>query len=130
MNYNSRKPRNSFTKMTIELFSLDTDKFDCDELIGLLEEIRFDLININLTTSKLNLDERARGGFVPIGFVNKFYTNEEGTYVFDIAISTRYNDLINEMTATSDIGITGRVFTNKEGKITKIIGLDLTPFGK
>lgn len=130
MNNYSRKQKSTFTKMTIELISLDTDRFDCDELIEVLEQIRFDLININLTTSKLNFDERARGGFVPIGFVNRFYANEEGIYVFDVAVSSRYNEMVRELTETSDIGITARVFTNKEGKITKVIGLDFTPVTK
>ena len=127
--YNSKKPKNSFTKMTVELISLNTDRFDGEELIKVLEEIRFDLININISTYKSNVDLRGRG-FAPIGFVNRFYANEEGIYVFDVAVSSRFADAIEDMKADSDIGITARVFTNKEGKITKIIGLDLSPIMK
>ena len=122
----SKKPRNKFTKMTIELVSLTTDKFDCQELIEVLKQIRFDLININLSVSKSNVDLKGHG-FAPIGFVNKFYTNEEGNYVFDVAVFSKYDSAINELKEESDIGVAARVFTNKEGKITKIIGLDLTP---
>ena len=122
----SKKPRNKFTKMTIELVSLTTDKFDGQELIEVLKQIRFDLININLSVSKSNVDLKGHG-FAPIGFVNKFYTNEEGNYVFDVAVFSKYDSAINELKEESDIGVAARVFTNKEGKITKIIGLDLTP---
>lgn len=123
MTYNSRKPKNPFAKMTIELVSLDADRFDSEELIELLKEIRFDLININLSTSKENVGIRGRG-FVPIGFVNKFYTNEDGHYAFDVAVSSKFAETIEGMKEDSDIGITARVFTNR-GNITKIIGLDL-----
>ena len=126
MTYNSRKPKNPFAKMTIELVSLDTDRFDSEELIEILKEIRFDLININLSISKESVGIKGRG-FAPIGFVNKFYTNEEGHYVFDVAISSRYAETIEEMKESSDIGITARVFTNR-GEITKIIGLDLISY--
>lgn len=125
MTYNSRKPKNPFTKMTIKLVSLGTDRFDSGELIELLKEIRFDLININLSTSKEDVGIRGRG-FVPIGFVNKFYINEDGQYAFDVAVSSKFAETIEGMKEEdSDIGITARVFTNREGKITKIIGLDL-----
>ena len=122
----SKKPRNKFTKMTIELVSLTTDKFDVQELIEVLKQIRFDLININLSISKSNVDLKGHG-FAPIGFVNKFYTNEGGNYVFDVAVFSKYDSDIKELKEESDIGVAARVFTNKEGKITKIIGLDLTP---
>ena len=130
MTFNPKKhTRNTFKKMTIELVSLDTDKFNCDDLIEVLSNVTFSLININLTTSKANIGFKGNG-FAPIGFVNKFYTNEEGMYVFDVAVLNKYVPAIDELTKDSELGITARVFTNKEDKITKIIGLDLTPVVK
>lgn len=127
--YNSRKPKNTFTKMTFELILLDTDRFEGEELIDVLEQIRFDLININLTTYKSNVNVKGYG-YAQIGFVNNFYANEEGVYVFDVAISSKYADAVEELKADSEVGITARAFTNKEGHITKIIGLDLRPITK
>lgn len=130
MTYNSKKTKNKFTKMTIELVSLTTDKFNCDELIEVLKQIRFDLINVNLLTAKENVNLNGHG-FTPIGFVNKFYSNEEDNYVFDIAISSKFAEAVENLkTEDLDLGITARVFTNKNGNITKIIGLDLTPVVK
>lgn len=130
MTFNPKKhTKNMFKKMTIELVSLENDKFNIDELVNVLNNVTFNLININLTTIKENVGIRGNG-FAPIGFVNKFYTNEEGKCVFDVAISSRYASAIDELAKDSDLGISGRVFMNKEGKITKIIGLDLTPVEK
>ena len=125
MTFNPKKhTRNSFKKMTIELVSSEADKFDINELVNVLENVTFSLININLTTEKENIGVRGKG-FASIGFVNKFYTNEEGICVFDVAISAKYAAAVDELAKDSDLGICARVFTNKEGKITKIIGLDL-----
>lgn len=119
-----RHTRNNFKKMTVELVSLDTDKFNSDELINVLENVTFNLININLTIAKENIGIKGNG-FTSIGFVNKFYTNEEGIFVFDVAISSKYVQAVDDLAKDSQLGIAARVFTNKEGKITKIIGLDL-----
>lgn len=128
MTFNPKKhtTKSSFKKMTINLVSLETDKFNSDELISVLEKVSFGLININLTTDKENVNLRGNG-FAPIGFVNKFYLTEKGEYAFDVAISSKFIPAVDELEKESDLGITARVFTNKEGHITKIIGLDLTP---
>lgn len=129
MAFNKKYTRNNFKKMTIELIALDTDNFDCEELIGILETIPFNLININLTTSKSNVGIRGNG-FAQIGFVNKFYTDEDGKYVFDVAIVSKHVSAVDELLKESDLGITAKVFTDKDGKVTKIIGLNLTPVTK
>lgn len=124
---NNRPRKSNFKKMTIELVSLDRDDFDCEDLIRILRKIPFNRININLSTTKENVGLNGRG-FTPIGFVNKFYTEEdESKCVFDVAIIARYAEHIEALQEDYDLGITARVFKDKEGNITKIIGLDLTP---
>jgi len=133
MTYNPRKnnKKTMFKKMTLGLTFLDTDKFNCEELIEILSTIPFGSININLNIAKEQLGLRGKG-FTAIGFVNKFYTNEEGQYVFDVAVSNKYASQVENLVENDDeeLAITARVFTNKEGKITKIIGLDVTPIIK
>lgn len=121
-----RNKKTSLKKMTFELAGLDTDKFNIDELVNVLENVTFDLININLSTSKENIGLNGRG-FMPIGLVNKFYITE-GKCLFDVAIFEKYISKVEALdNDDTELFITARVFTNKEGRITKIIGLDLTP---
>lgn len=129
MSFNERRPRkNTFKKMTIELAVMEDDRFDSDDLLNVLSEITFDLININLTIKKSEVGLNGPG-YTPIGFVNKFYSNEEGECMFDVAIFEKYSKIIErlENAEGEEIAIRARAFTNKEGKITKIIGLDIIP---
>lgn len=129
MTFNPKKnTRNNFKKMTINLVCFEEDKFDFNELIHVLGQVTFNLININLSTAKENVGIKGNG-FAPIGFVNRFYVNEAGVWAFDVAISSRYIAAVDQMEKESDLGISARVFTNKEGKITKIVGLDLNMVG-
>lgn len=129
MSFNEKKHKKStFKKMTVGLAILDTDTFEPDDLIGILEQIPFNLININLTIKKSEIGVSGTG-YAQIGFVNKFYANEDGDFVFDIAVFEKYAKIVSRIGngENEDIAITTRTFKNKEGKITKIIGLDLEP---
>lgn len=125
MAYNKRH-KNTMFKRTIRLGLLESDKFSWDDLINVLPDISFSLININLTMKKSEAGINGNG-YIPIGFVNKFYSNEEGDCLFDVAIFDKFKDVVESMedTENTETVITARVFTNKENKITKIIGLDL-----
>lgn len=125
MTYNKRQKTTMFKK-TIKLGLLDSDKFEWDDLISVLSDVTFNLVNINLTIKKSDI--RLNGnGYVPIGFVNKFYSDENGECLFDVAIFDKFKDTIIEMEENeeAELVVTIRVFTNRENKITKITGLDL-----
>lgn len=128
MTFKKRPKRTMAEKMTIELAVLESDKFTELDLIEVLDQVTFGLINISLTTAKANVGVRGNG-FAPIGFVNKFYINEEGKYVFDVAVFNKFAQQVKGLVEAEDeyLAITARVFMNKEDQITKIIGLDVTP---
>lgn len=127
MTYNKKPNRNTMFKKTIRLGLLDSATYSWDDIVSILPDIPFNLININLSARKSEIGMNGNG-FTPIGFVNKFYSDEEGNCLFDVAIFNKFRDSIDlfEETPNSDLVITPRVFTNKENKITKIIGLDIT----
>lgn len=123
MSFNRRERKKpTFKKMTIQLGELNTDKFETEDLMTVLSDITFNLININLTMKKSDLGLAGKG-YTPIGFVNKFYSDEEGYGFFEVAIFEKFAHVVED--SEDDKLIVARVFTNKEGKITKIIGLDL-----
>lgn len=126
MAYNNRKNKNTMFKRTVKLGYLESDRFEWADLLSLLTEVKFNIININLTVKKSEAELNGNG-YAPIGFVNKFYNNEEGEYLFDVAIFDKFKEVVEswEDTENSELIISARVFTNKENKITKIIGLDL-----
>ena len=124
MAFKKQPQKHSFEKMTFELVSLTTDKFNTDDLINVLEKITFNLININLNTDKQNLGSQGKGTS-SIGFVNKFYQSEDGKFVFDVVVASKYVDAVQYMTNCSFVGVHPKVFMNKENKITKVISLDL-----
>lgn len=129
MSFNEKRHKKStFRKMTVSLAILDTDTFDPEDLIDILSKIPFNLINISLTIKKSEVGLTGTG-YAQIGFVNKFYKNENGDHVFDVAVFEKYAKIISRIGngADEEIAITARVFKNKENKITKIIGLDLEP---
>lgn len=125
MAYNKRQKPTMF-KRTVKLGLLDSDRFAWDDLISVLSDVTFDLININLTMKRSEVGLNGNG-YVPVGFVNKFYSDEDGECLFNVAIFDKFKDIVEEMEANeeAEMCITIRVFTNKENKITKIIGLDL-----
>lgn len=123
MTFNRKKKKSVLEKMTIRLGITEDSKFDGENLIDILSEIPFNLININLNMKKSDLGVIGKG-YNPIGFVNRFYTNEKEDLVFDVAIFENFKDKINAK-SSDDFFIVARVFTNKDNKITKIIGLDL-----
>lgn len=125
MTYNKRQKTTMFKK-TIKLGLLDSDKFEWDDLISVLSDVTFNLVNINLTIKKSDIGLNGNG-YVPIGFVNKFYSDENGECLFDVAIFDKFKDTIIEMEENeeAELVVTIRVFTNRENKITKITGLDL-----
>lgn len=126
MAYNNRRHKNTMFKRTVRLGLLESNKFEWDDLINVLQDISFSLININLTMKKEEAGLTGNG-YIPIGFVNKFYSDEEGDCLFDVAIFDKFKNVIESMenTENAEVVIAARVFTNKENKITKIIGLDL-----
>lgn len=128
MSYEKKqKKTNTFKKMTVDLVLFDSDRFNGDDLIEVLSNVSFELININLTMKKNEIG-MSGNGVSPIGFVQKFYENVAGEYVFDIAVYDKYSKILERIDNSDKeyLAISARAFINKEGKITKIIGLDLT----
>ena len=122
-NTNTRHKKNykkapTFIKKTVVLGMLENAKYTDDDLVDVLSNITFDLININLTTTKENVGLQGNG-YAVIGYVNKFNADDN---TFDVVIFSKYADIAENI---DDSVITARVFTDKEDKITKIIGLDL-----
>lgn len=126
MAYNNRRQKPTMFKRTVKLGLLESDRFAWDDLINVLSDVTFNLININLTMKKSELGLNGNG-YTPIGFVNKFYSDESGECLFDVAIFDKFKDVIKNMEDNNEaeMVVTVRVFTNKENKITKIVGLDL-----
>lgn len=125
MTYNKRQKSTMF-KRTIKLGLLNSDKFEWDDLISVLSDVTFNLININLTIKKSDIGLDGNG-YIPIGFVNKFYSDENGECLFDVAIFDKFKDIVTRMEENmeAELVITVKVFTNRENKITKITGLNL-----
>ena len=119
-----RRKKPTLKKMTVKLGLVEDAKFDSEDLINLLFDIPFSSININLNMKKSDMNMMGKG-YTPIGFVNKFYTDEQGDYAFDVVIFEKFkdNNAVNE--EVNELYIVARAFTNKEGKISKIISLDL-----
>lgn len=126
MAYNNKRNNKTMFKRTVKLGLLDSDRFAWDDLVSVLSDVTFSLININLTMKKAEAGLNGNG-YVPVGFVNKFETNEEGECVFEVAIFDKFKNVVEEMEDIEDaeMVVTTRVFTNRDNKITKIIGLDL-----
>ena len=85
----------------------------------LLKEVRFDLINISLSTKKSYVGMNGNG-YTQIGFVNG-YNSEENT--FDVVVFENRFEAVKSM---GNVEVMARSFKNKDGEITKIISLDLT----
>ena len=126
MAYNNKRQKPTMFKRTVKLGLLDSDRFAWDNLLNVLSDVTFELVNVNLTMNKAEAGFEGNG-FISIGFVNKFYSDESGECVFDVAISDRYRNTIKKMESTenTELVITIRAFTDNNGKIIKITGLDL-----
>ena len=124
MNFNAKKRKSTLEKTTIELGMIEDSKFEFEDLIDVLSKITFNMININLNMKKSDLGMPGKG-YTPIGFVNKFYENENEEYVFDVAIFDNFKHVLDIHDDFKVNYVIVRAFTNKDNKITKIIGLDL-----
>lgn len=117
-NTKSKKP--TLKQMTIKLGVSEQAKYTKENLIEILSDVSFELININLTTKKTNIGIDGLG-YSSIGFINGFNPEE---CTFDVVV---FENRVEAIEKLGDVVITARVFTNKDSKITKIIGLDVTP---
>lgn len=117
-NEKSRKP--SMKHFIVKLDEGKNAKYTKEELVDILSDISFELINITLSAKKSYLGLNGQG-YSAIGFVNSFDPEEESFKVVVFENKAKYIEDLEE------IVIVPRVFTNKEGKITKVIGLDVEP---
>ncbi len=117
-NEKSRKP--SMKHFIVKLDEGKNAKYTKEELVDILADISFELINITLSTKKSYLGG-SNPGYSAIGFVNSFDPEKESFKVVVFENKAKYIEDLGE------IVIIPRVFTNKEGKITKVIGLDVEP---
>lgn len=125
MSFYERRPkrRNVMKKMTVALGLAEKSNFEGEDLINVLSDITFSLVNINLNMSKSDLEMQGRGS-IPVGFVNKFYGDEEGNCMFDVAIFEKFAETVTAM-EENGVAIVTKAFTNRDGKITKITSFDL-----
>lgn len=117
-NEKSKKP--TMKHLTVKLAIVENAKYTEEDLVDILSNVSFELINITLSTKKTYLGVNGFG-YTAIGFVNSFNPEEKS---FKVVVFENKYDAIEKL---GDIVISPRVFTNKEGKITKVIGLDVEP---
>lgn len=116
MTFKTKKP--AVKRMTFELG--ENAKFDKENLVEILSNITFKLININLSIKK----EYAKlngTGYTSIGYVNGF---DKENCTFDTVIFNNREEIVKNL---GECIITVRAFTDKDNKITKIISLDVEP---
>ena len=107
-------------KSTVRRLSVKLNVNTEDKVKELLKEVKFDIINISLSTKKSYVGMNGNG-YTQIGFVNG-YNSEENT--FDVVV---FENRFEAVKALGDVEVMVRSFKNRDGEITKIISLDLTP---
>ena len=105
---------------TLKLREGENVKYTKEDLVDILSNISFELININLSSKKSYLGINA-AGYTAIGFVNGFNPEEE---TFNVVVFENRTEAIDNL---GEIVVIPRVFTNRDGEITKVIGLDVEP---
>lgn len=106
-------------RMVVKLGKTQESNYEINDLVNILENVSFDLINVNLSTKKSNLG-LSGAGYSSVGFVNGFNTEDN---TFDVVI---FENKIADIEKLGEVVITARVFNNKDGIITKITGLDIS----
>lgn len=105
---------------TLKLNEGENVKYTKEDLVDILSNISFELININLSSKKSYLGINATG-YNAVGFVNGFNPEEE---TFNVVVFENRTEAIDSL---GEIVVIPRVFTNRDGEITKVIGLDVEP---
>lgn len=112
--------KSAVTRMTIKLGKNEGAKFTTSDLVKILSEISFKLININLSTKKEYVGIEGNG-YTSVGYVNGF---DKENLEFDVVIFTNREESIKEL---GNVNIIARAFTDREDNISKIISLDVEP---
>ena len=108
------KKKSNVKKMKLKL---GTEMPDLQEV---LQDITFDLVNIQLSIKK-ELVGLAGTGYTSVGFVNS-YDVESNT--FNVVVFNNHSETISKL---GKVQVVCRVRTNKEGKVVKVTGFDVTP---
>ena len=117
---NERSKKLSMKHFTVKLGEVVNAKYSEEDLVDILSNISFELINITLSTKKNYLGMNATG-YSAVGFVNSFDPEEK---TFKVVVFDNKSNFIEDL---GELVIVPRVFTNRNGEITKVIGLDVEP---
>lgn len=120
MSFKQQQKKSAVKRMTIKLGELEDSKFEKSDLIEVLADIPFSLININLSAKKSYVGVNGLG-YTSVGYVNGF---DRDTLEFDVVI---FANRVDEISKLGELFIGARAFTNADNQITKIISLDIEP---